>query len=407
MGIYGLLGEKLGHSYSPQIHSMLGEYTYDLFEVSKDDLDAFMKAAPFDGINVTIPYKKAVIPYCAKLSPAAEKIGSVNTIVKQPDGTLLGDNTDYFGFADMIKSSGIEIAGKKAIMLGNGGAAATVKTVLEDMNAKEIVIFDLDGAHTYGELPQHYDAEIIVNSTPVGMYPHNGSSLVDLREFKNCSGVLDVVYNPARTKLLLQAEELNIPHAGGLRMLVAQAKRASELFRDVEIEDRLIDRIHHKIAAEMQNIAIIGMPGCGKTTLGKELEKRTGRKLIDMDQMITDRIGCSIPEFFAAHGEAEFRKAETEVLSEISKESGLIISTGGGVVTKPENYPLLHQNSIIFFLSRDINSLAKKGRPISQTKTPQQLAEERMAFYEGWSDHKIEAVTPQINADKVMEILEK
>lgn len=243
----GLLGRKLDHSYSPQIHSFLGDYEYKLYEVEPEDLPAFMNSGELDAFNVTIPYKKDVIPFCKRLSDSAEKIGAVNTIVKEKDGSLTGYNTDYYGFVSMIAHSGAVIKDKKAIVLGNGGASLTCQCVLKDMEASEIVVFDLVGENTFDDLYKHYDAEVIVNATPVGMYPNINDCLVDLKNFTKCGAVLDLIYNPSKTKLLLQADELNIPNANGLLMLIAQAKKASEFFTGTKIDDRIIEKIAREL----------------------------------------------------------------------------------------------------------------------------------------------------------------
>ena len=239
----GLLGEKLGHSYSPAIHAQLADYAYGLYEVAPEDLPAFLTGGDFDALNVTIPYKKAVIPYCAELSPIARRLGSVNVLVRRADGTLYGDNADAFGFEYLVRHSGIDVAGQKALVLGNGGASATIQAVLEQLGA-HVTVISRHGPDNYENLDRHADAHVIVNTTPVGMYPNTGRAAVDLRQFPQCAGVLDIVYNPARTALLLQAESLGIPCAGGLYMLVAQAKRSCEVFTDTVIDDAQILRIH-------------------------------------------------------------------------------------------------------------------------------------------------------------------
>ena len=266
----GLLGEKLGHSYSPAIHAQLADYAYGLYEVAPEDLPAFLTGGDFDALNVTIPYKKAVIPYCAELSPIAQKLGSVNVLVRRADGTLYGDNADAFGFEYLVRHSGIDVAGQKALVLGNGGASATIQAVLEQLGAR-VTVISRHGPDNYDNLDRHADARVIVNTTPVGMYPNTGRAAVDLRQFPQCAGVLDIVYNPARTALLLQAESLGIPCAGGLYMLVAQAKRSCEVFTDTVIDDAEILRIHRLLRQEMENIVLIGMPGSGKSTHGTAL----------------------------------------------------------------------------------------------------------------------------------------
>lgn len=384
----GLLGEKLGHSYSPQIHSMLADYEYKLFEKSPEELEAFLKSGEFDGLNVTIPYKKAVMPYCTELSPTAAQIGSVNTIVRRSDGSLYGDNTDAFGFENLILHNGIEVKGKKALVLGTGGASVTAQAVLKNLGASEVVVISRKGEDNYENIAKHADAEIIANTTPVGMYPNNGKAAVDLAQFPKLSGVLDVVYNPARTALLLQAERLGIPCAGGLYMLVSQAKRSCELFTGKSIPDSEIDRIERVLSHQMQNIVIIGMPGSGKTTVSTMLAEKLGRKIFDTDTMVAEKAGVTIPEIFAAQGEAGFRRLETEATAEVGKLSGNIISTGGGVVTVAENYELLHQNGVIVWIERDTNKLARDGRPISLSSDLNELYAARLPLYDRFADIK-------------------
>lgn len=384
----GLLGEKLGHSYSPQIHSMLADYEYKLFEKSPEELEDFLKSGEFDGLNVTIPYKKSVMPYCAELSPTAAQIGSVNTIVRRSDGSLYGDNTDAFGFENLIVHNGIEVKGKKALVLGTGGASVTAQAVLKKLGASEVVVISRRGEDNYENIAKHADAEIIANTTPVGMYPNNGKAAVDLTQFPKLSGVLDVVYNPARTALLLQAEKLCIPCAGGLYMLVSQAKRSCELFTGKSIPDSEIDRIERVLSHQMQNIVIIGMPGSGKTAVSTMLAERLGRKIFDTDTMVSEKAGVTIPEIFAAQGEAGFRKLETEATAEVGKLSGNIISTGGGVVTVADNYELLHQNGVIVWIERDTNKLARDGRPISLSSDLNELYAARLPLYERFADIK-------------------
>lgn len=384
----GLLGEKLGHSYSPQIHSMLADYEYKLFEKSPEELEDFLKSGEFDGLNVTIPYKKSVMPYCAELSPTAAQIGSVNTIVRRSDGSLYGDNTDAFGFENLIVHNGIEVKGKKALVLGTGGASVTAQAVLKNLGASEVVVISRKGEDNYENIAKHADAEIIANTTPVGMYPNNGKAAVDLAQFPKLSGVLDVVYNPARTALLLQAEKLCIPCAGGLYMLVSQAKRSCELFTGKSIPDSEIDRIERVLSHQMQNIVIIGMPGSGKTAVSAMLAERLGRKIFDTDTIVSEKAGMTIPEIFAAQGEAGFRRLETEATAEVGKLSGNIISTGGGVVTVADNYELLHQNGVIVWIERDTNKLARDGRPISLSSDLNELYAARLPLYERFADIK-------------------
>ncbi len=386
----GLLGEKLGHSYSPLIHSMLGDYSYELFSCAREELPAFMRSGRFDALNVTIPYKKAVIPFCAELSDTARTIGSVNTVVRRPDGTLYGDNTDAFGFESMVHRSSLAVSGKKTLVLGNGGASATVCAVLRRLGAREVTVVSRSGADNYDNLDRHADAELIVNTTPVGMYPDNGKSPVDLAAFPRLIGVLDVIYNPARTALLLQAEESGIPCLGGLHMLVAQAKRSSERFTGAVLDDALIDRIEAELSRRMQNIVLIGMPGCGKSTLARRLGAVLEREVLDSDELVEQTAGIAIPALFAAEGEAGFRRRESEALAELGKRSGAVIATGGGCVTREENYDLLHQNGRIIWIKRVLNELSADGRPLSQQTTMAQMYAQRRRLYERFADAAVE-----------------
>ena len=359
----GLLGEKLGHSYSPRIHAELSDYEYLLYEKTPDEVESFVREGNWHGLNVTIPYKKTVIPFCDELTELAKQIGSVNTLLRRPDGSILGDNTDAYGFETLLQKTGFVPEGKKALVLGSGGASATVCACLR-LHGAEVVVVSRSGEINYRNVSElHSDAALIVNTTPLGMYPKNGEKALDLNPFSNLEAVLDVVYNPARTAILLQAEELGIPCAGGLRMLVAQGVRASEIFLGQKHPDRELERIYSKLSAEMQNVILIGMPGSGKSTIAKRLSKTLGRECVEADQKIEEKAGCTIPEIFAAEGEDGFRRRETEVLSELGKRSGLVISTGGGCVTREENYPLLHQNGTIIRITRDLTKLAREGRP--------------------------------------------
>ena len=381
----GLLGRKLGHSYSPQIHSYLGDYPYVLFEKEPEDVGDFVNNGDYTGINVTIPYKKDVIPFLNELSPMAERMGAVNTIVRRKDGTLFGHNTDYFGFTSMVKRSGIAVEGKKVLVLGSGGASNTAVKVLEDMGAK-VIIISRSGANNYENLHLHADASVIVNTTPVGMYPKTGVAPLDLRKFPRLEGVLDMIYNPARTQLMLDAEAMGLPHENGLWMLVAQAKESAEYFTGTSIEDSVIETIHRRLSTQMQNIVLIGMPGCGKSTIGAMLSEKLGRRIVDVDAEIVRLAGKSIPEIFAEDGEEIFRDWETKALEELGKQSGLIIATGGGCVTKERNYPLLHQNSSIFWLQRGIDVLPTDGRPLSQANKLSDMYAIRKPMYAAFAD---------------------
>lgn len=380
----GLLGRKLGHSYSPQIHSQLWDYPYDLFEKEPEELEAFLKEGDFTGINVTIPYKKDVIPYLDELSPVAARMGAVNTIVRR-NGKLIGHNTDYFGFTSMVLESGIAVSGKKVLVLGTGGASNTAVAVLDELGARVITI-SRTGVNNYDNLHLHRDASVIVNCTPVGMYPHNGISPVNLEVFPALEGVLDVIYNPARTQLLLDAQARGIPAMNGLWMLVAQAKESAQWFAGAEISDDRIRKIHQQLSRQMENIVLIGMPGCGKSTVGKLLAQSLNREFVDADAVIAQDAGCTIPEIFAREGEEGFRARETAVLAQLGKKSGLVIATGGGCVTQPRNYPLLHQNGRILWLRRGLDKLPTEGRPLSQANPLEALYAVREPLYTRFAD---------------------
>ena len=400
----GLLGRKLGHSYSPQIHGLLGDYSYALFEKEPEELASFLKNGDFTGINVTIPYKKDVLPYLDELSPAARKIGSVNTIVRRADGSLFGHNSDYFGFVSLVKHSGIAVEGKKVLVLGSGGTSNMVVTALRDLGAAPVVI-SRSGENNYGNLHLHSDASVIVNATPVGMYPNTSVSPIDLSRFPKLDGVLDVIYNPAKTQLLLDAEKLGIPHENGLWMLVAQAKEAAEYFTGKKLSDDMIARIHHKLSRQMKNIVLIGMPGCGKSTIGNLLARKLGRKFVDADEEIIQLAGKSIPEIFAQDGEEIFREWETMALEHLGKQSGFVIATGGGCVTRQGNYPALHQNGSIVWLERDLSLLPTDGRPLSQSNRLEEMYAVRKPLYEAFADVRVANTgSPE---DTVTEILSK
>lgn len=387
--VCGLLGEKLSHSYSPQIHGFLGQYSYALYEKAPEELESFLRSDSFHGLNVTIPYKKSAAALCDKLTPLAKELGSVNTIVKRPDGTLIGHNTDYFGFSYLLEYSKLSVANKKVLVLGSGGSGVTAVSVLKNAGANVIVI-SRTGENNYKNLNLHADAAVIVNTTPIGMYPQNGVSPVDLDLFPSLEGVLDIIYNPARTKLLLDAEKRGLVALNGLIMLVAQAKESAEWFTNTNIDNCVIESIHRILKQQMENIVLIGMPGCGKSTIAQNLSKALGRKFTDADSYIEELAGKSIPDIFAESGEDVFRTFETEALKELGKQSSLVISTGGGCVTRSENYDLLHQNSTILWVQRDLKLLPTDGRPLSQQNTLEALYQIRRPMYESFADNIIQ-----------------
>lgn len=401
----GLLGRRLGHSFSPRIHSFFGDYSYELFEVEPEQLCAFMRSSRFDALNVTIPYKRDVIPFCAELSPAAAAIGSVNTIVRRPDGSLFGDNSDAAGFRAMLHRLDCDPAGRKALVLGSGGASLTACHVLRALGAREVIVVSRSGENNYENLSRHADADILVNATPVGMYPRNGESAVQLDRLPHLSCVLDLIYNPARTRLILDAQARGIPCLSGLTMLVEQARAAAERFLNCSIDPRRSAAVLRALEGETQNIILIGMPGSGKSTVGRILSEMTGRPLADADCALEERLGMSIPEYFSTHSEAQFRAEETAVLAELGKQSGQIIATGGGCVTRPENRDLLRQNGVLFFLERELSLLPTDGRPISQANPLKQLYETRLPLYRAFADATIEnSGAPEETAARILEV---
>ena len=382
---FGLLGRKLGHSYSPMIFELLGHYRYDLYEREPEQLESLLRSGEFDGLNVTIPYKKAVLPLLDRVDPLARRLGSVNTIVRQPDGSLDGYNSDYDGFSYLVRHSGLALQGKKALVLGSGGASVTVVAVLQDLGALPVVI-SRSGENNYDNLCLHRDARIIVNATPVGMYPNVGKAPLNVRDFPGLEGVFDLIYNPARTQLLLNCESCGIPAWNGLRMLVAQAKTSAEHFLGKPLPDSCIEPIHSALRRQMENIVLIGMPGCGKSTVGALLAEKTGKLFVDADAAFTEKFGHSPAQVIEAQGEPQFREMETQVLRILGMGSRQVIATGGGCVTRAENLPLLHQNGTVVWLKRDVDRLSVEGRPLSKSASPARLFEARKGLYEAFSD---------------------
>ena len=402
----GLLGRKLGHSYSPQIHAHLGEYPYTLFEKEPEEIEVFLKTGDFTGINVTVPYKKTVIPYLDELTEVAQKMGAVNTVVRR-NGKLIGHNTDPFGFLTMLEDSGLTVAGKKVLVLGSGGASNTAVAVLKELGA-QVVIVSRSGENNYENLHLHRDARVIVNCTPVGMYPNVGVSPIVLDLFPQLEGVLDMIYNPARTKLLLDAESRGLVAVNGLLMLVAQAKESAQWFLEQTISREKIPEIHSLLRRQMENIILIGMPGSGKSTVGAILAQKTGRKLVDADSYLVEKAGKPIPDIFAEGGEEAFRALETAVLAELGKQSGLILATGGGCVTREENYGLLHQNGRIFCLNRELEKLPTDGRPLSQATKLSEMYQIRKPLYHRFADRFISNNgSPEAAAEEILKLWEE
>lgn len=362
MNIY-LIAKKLGHSFSKPIHNALADYSYEYKELEENELKGFFEKKEFDGLNVTIPYKRAVMEYLDEISEEAQKIGAVNTIVNK-NGKLTGYNTDYYGFCYEIKESGADIKDKDVVVLGNGGASKTVVCVLADMGAKSVRTATSSELRA-GDVEKYYDAHIVINATPVGMYPDTGIAVVDINKFTKCEAVLDLIYNPSKTQLLLNAEKLGIKTANGLGMLVAQAKRGCEIFTGESVEDIKITKIRSSIEKQTKNIVLVGMPGSGKSTVGKDLAEKMNREFFDCDEEIA-RWGETPAELVEKYGEEHFRQIETQVLRELCKKSGCVIATGGGAVTRERNYDIIHQNATVVFIERDIKKLATNGRPLSQ-----------------------------------------
>ena len=388
---YGVLGRVLGHSYTPTIYKELAGLEYVRFEREPEDLEAFMTGNEWEGTNVTIPYKRAVMEYLDELSPLAERMGNVNTITRLPDGRLRGDNTDYFGFQCLVEELGVEVAGKKALVLGaTGGAGTTASMVLGDLGAIVVPVGRTSEVN-YSNIAQQSDATLLVNCTPAGMFPHCPDAPCTLEGLDALEGVIDIVYNPARTGLMLEAERRGIPCIGGLLMLVAQAAQAVERYTGQATPRKRILDVTERLSRREQNIALIGMPGSGKTRVGEQIAQLTGREHIDLDRALEERLGMPCADFIVERGEAAFREQETAALADISKRSGLVLSTGGGVVTRDENYPLLHQNSQIAMLNRKLDELAHKGRPITARDGIDKLAEQRMPRYRAWADYIIDS----------------
>ena len=410
---YGLIGEKLGHSFSKDVHRMLADYDYELREIPKDQLGDFMTAADFNAINVTIPYKEAVIPYLSYISEEAKKIGSVNTIIKR-DGKLYGYNTDFFGMKAQINKMRLNLNGKKTVILGTGGTSKTAQAVAQSMGAAPIITVSRtkkDGAIDYAELiEQHLDAEIIINTTPVGMYPNNNASPIDITLFTKIEGVIDAIYNPLRTKLVLDAMKMGAKAEGGLYMLVAQAVYASEIFLGVKHPREKLDKIFKKIRRKKENIVLIGMPASGKSTVAALLCADLSRELCDTDELIKTSRGVSIPEIFLTEGEAKFRDYESNAVAVAGMKNGTVIATGGGAILRNENVMILKQNGVLFFIDRPCEKLVPTvDRPLANdVEAIKKRYAERYDIYRGAADVVIDADDTPVNvAKKIMGVFYK
>ncbi|MBR2080311.1 MAG: shikimate kinase [Oscillospiraceae bacterium] len=405
MAKFGLLGRTLGHSWSPQIHSVLGSSPYDLCEVEPEALEGFLRGTDADGLNVTIPYKKAVLPFCTRLSDVAKESGSVNTLVREGDGWF-GTNTDFDGFLYTVRKSGVSVMEKKALVFGSGGVSGTICHALKTLGAASVTVISRSGEDNYENLDRHADAQVLVNCTPVGMYPKVGEAVVSLDRFPRCECVFDLIYNPTKTALLLDAEARGIPFSDGLPMLVAQAVRASELFQIKSIPDELIRTIERTLRMQMQNIVLVGMPGCGKSTLGKLLADALSKRFVDLDEEIVRTAGKDIETIFREEGEAGFRKRETAEIVKWGKESGLVLATGGGCVTRSENRAPLRQNGTVVWIKRAIDALPTDGRPLSKSTSLTAMYETREPLYKDFSDLTIDNIgAPEEVMKTLLEVL--
>lgn len=407
---YGCIGERLTHSFSKIIHSKLADYDYELKEIEAKDLDSFMKAADFNAINVTIPYKQAVIPYLYEISDTARKIGAVNTIVNK-DGRLYGYNTDYEGMRALIKRQGADLKNKKVLVLGSGGTSKTAAAVAESLGASEVLRVSRggnDGAVTYDcALANHTDAGAIINTTPCGMFPNIGETAIDLSLFPDLESVTDAVYNPLSSALVTKAREMGINAVGGLYMLVAQAIYACEKFTGSSIPSRVTDSVYKSILLDKRNIVLIGMPGCGKTTIGKAVAEEIQKEFIDTDDEIIRKTGMSIPEIFQKFGEKRFREIESQVIKEVAALQSAVIATGGGAVLNSENISLLKENGITVFIDRPIDDLVTTDdRPLSSNRELLiKRYKERYDIYKSSADAVIKAVKNlNDNIDAVKEV---
>lgn len=400
---FALLGEKLGHSFSPQIHRALVGCDYQLLPTPPEAVADLFRRRDFRGLNVTIPYKQTVMPLCDEIDPRAAAIGAVNTVVNR-GGRLTGYNTDIDGLIYLARRTGVDMAGKKVVILGSGGTGRTARAAAGELGAAEIVTVSRGGEDNYETLSRHADAQVLLNTTPVGMYPNCGVSPVSLDAFPHLEGVLDVVYNPLRTALLLEARERGLPCSCGLPMLVAQAWRAEELFTGSAIPAETVEAVLAGLTAQLENVVLIGMPGCGKSTVGRALARRQGKAFLDLDRLIEERAGKSIPAIFAQEGEEAFRTLESWAVREAGARTGCVISTGGGVVTRAENCAPLRQNGVIIHLTRPLDRLPTAGRPVSQSTDLQTLWERRRGLYAAFADRTVDNGGP---LEETLDAIEK
>ncbi len=406
---YGCIAERLGHSFSREIHAALADYRYELCEVASEDLDAFLTKRDFRGINVTIPYKERVIPYLFCIDGQAQRIGAVNTVVNR-NGKLYGYNTDFFGMQALIAYLGISLEGKKVAILGTGGTSKTAHAVAESLGAREILTVSRqarEGCVDYETLKRaHADIQVLINTTPVGMFPSPDAAAVDITDFGELCGVVDAVYNPLRTQLVLDARKRGIPAEGGLFMLVAQAVRASEIFRNISYPEGTVERVFRQMQAQKENIVLIGMPAAGKSTVGAILAERLGRAFIDLDAAIVGDMGEDIPRIFARAGEEGFREIESRILKREAQRTGAVIATGGGAILRDENVNALRRNGRLYFLDRPLDCLIPTDdRPLASTREAiERRFAERYPRYLSVADLRVDASG---DADDVADTIEK
>ena len=403
---FGLLGERLGHSLSPQIHSYFGDYPYTLIEKERDELTTFFANPGFRAINVTIPYKKDVIPFCDELDDVARRIGSVNTIRFDGD-KVRGYNTDYAGFRYLLEKNNILVEGRKVLVLGSGGSSVTACCVLNDMLAREVIVISRSGENNYDNLDRHADVGLIVNTTPVGMFPRNLTAPLDLARFPQCEAVVDIIYNPLKTQLLLDAEARGIPAVNGLEMLVAQGKRAAEIFFDKPIDDAVVETTVRSMEQRFENVVLVGMPGCGKSTLGRLLSDKLGKAFLDTDALVEEAADRRIPDIIAAEGEDAFRDREQAAVEEAGKQLSRVIATGGGAVLREQNRRALRQNARVVFLERPLEKLATAGRPLSKGGAAlAELYSQRLPLYREIADYTVSVSDdPAATCAAILEVL--
>lgn len=388
---YGLLGKTLAHSYSKTIHEAFAPYEYELLEKKEEELDRFLREKDFSAVNVTIPYKETVMKYLDFVDDAAREIGSVNTVVNK-NGRLFGYNTDFFGLRSLLVKNGFELEGKKVLVLGSGGTSKTAQTVCRSLSCGKLFVVSRSGKLNYENVRTlHKDASYIINTTPCGMFPNNGEAALSLDGFEKLEGVADVIYNPLRSALLLEAEERGLKTCGGLYMLVLQAVKASELFLGKEYDEKTCERVYRSLLFQKENIVLTGMPGSGKTTIGKLLASKFSREFVDTDLLIEKKAGMSISKIFELFGEEGFRNAESEAVDEVSKRTGLVVATGGGAVLRKRNILSLRQNGRIFFLDRPLEQIVPTSdRPLSSDEEAlKKRFEERYEIYKATSDETV------------------